>query len=113
MSRKAALEVFLSNAEVPIDNNHTERAIRPLVLGRKNYLFCWSELGAKHVAIIQSLLLSCQLHDVDPYAYLISVLEQVSMHPAKDVHQLTPRLWKQYFAEDVHPKTAIVTAAAA
>ena len=57
LNRKAALEVFLSNPEVPIDNNHTERAIRPLVLGRKNYLFCWSELGAKHVAIIQSLLL--------------------------------------------------------
>lgn len=98
-AREASLRVFLSNPEVPIDNNHTERQIRPLVLGRKNYLFCWSELGAKSVAMIQSLLLTCQLHDVDPHEYLTDVLTRISTHSQFDIAELTPRQWKAKFSK--------------
>lgn len=101
LEREAALKVFLADPAVPIDTNHLEREIRPIALGRKNWLFCWTEVGARHVGIIQSLLASCRLQGVDPYVYLIDVLQRVDTHPALEVHLLTPRLWKQHFAD--HP----------
>lgn len=98
--REASLRLFLSNPEVPIDNNHTERTVRPLVLGRKNYLFCWTEIGAEKVAIIQSLLISCQIQGVAPWEYLNDVLLRVSTHPASKVAELTPRNWKMLFSAE-------------
>jgi hypothetical protein len=67
-------------------------------MGRRNWLFCWTELGARHVGIIQSLLTTCRLHDVDPYDYLVDVLQRVGQHPASLVEQLTPRVWKTLVA---------------
>ena len=64
----------------------------------ENWLFSWTELGAKHVGIVQSLLVTCRLHDIDPYNYFVDVLQRVGQHPASQVNQLTPRLWKQLFA---------------
>ena len=81
-----------------IDTNHLERALRVIPMGRRNGLFSWTELGAKHVGIVQSLLVTCRLHDIDPYDYFVDVLQRVGQHPASEVHQLTPRLWKQLFA---------------
>jgi transposase len=99
LEREAALKVFLAYPHVPIDTNHLERQIRAIALGRRNWLFCWTEVGARHVGIIQSLLASCRLQGVDPYGYLVDVLQRVDTHPAFDVHLLTPRLWKQHFAQ--------------
>ena len=96
--RRAGLEVFLTDPDVPIDTNHLERALRVVPMGRKSWLFCWTELGAKHVGIIQSLIVTCRLHGVDPYTYLVDVLQRISEHPASRVAELTPRLWKQHFA---------------
>jgi len=98
--RQDALSVFLDNPAVPMDTNQLEREIRPIALGRKNWLFCWSEIGAEYVGIVQSLLRTCRLQGVDPYTYLIDVLQRVATHPAADVHLLTPRLWKQHFADN-------------
>ena len=92
------LKVYLGDPEVPIDTNHLERALRVIPMGRKNWLFCWSEVGAKQVGIIQSLLTTCRLHQVDPYTYLVDVLQRVALHPAREVEVLTPRLWKEHFA---------------
>jgi transposase len=100
LEREAALKVFLAYPNVPMDTNHLEREIRAIALGRRNWLFCWTEVGARHVGIIQSLLASCRLQGVDPYVYLVDVLQRVDTHPAFDVHLLTPRLWKQHFAEN-------------
>ena len=61
-------------------------------------MFCWTEVGAKHVGIVQSLITTCRLHQVDPYDYLVDVLQRVGQHPASEVEQLTPRCWKQRFA---------------
>ncbi len=96
--RRVGLEVFLTDPDVPIDTNHLERALRAIPMGRKAWLFSWTELGAKHVGIVQSLIVTCRLHGVDPYDYLVDVLQRVATHPATDVQQLTPRLWKQNFA---------------
>jgi hypothetical protein len=65
---------------------------------RKNWLFAWTELGAKQIGIAQSLIITCQLHDIRPYDYLVDVLQRVSQHPASRVEELTPRLWKTQFA---------------
>jgi len=80
--------------------NHLERALRVIPMGRRNWLFTWTELGAKHVGIVQSLLTTCRLHEINPYDYLVDVLQRVGSHPASRVSELTPRLWKQRFASN-------------
>lgn len=100
LTREKSLRVFLEYPDVPLDTNHLERAIRPIALGRKNWLFCSTEVGALYVGIVQSLLYTCRLHEVDPYIYLVDVLQRIDAHPAKDIDQLTPRLWKENFAEN-------------
>ena len=96
--RRTELKVFLCDPEVPIDTNHLERALRAIPMGKRNWLFCWTELGAKQVGIIQSLIVTCRLQGIDVYTYLVDVLQRVSIHPAKDVLDLTPRVWKTKFA---------------
>ncbi len=100
LNRQIALRVFLEDPDVPMDTNHLERALRPIPMGRKNWHFCWTELGAEHVGIIQSLICTCKMHGVDPYVYLVDVLQRISSHPANDVESLTPRVWKEKFAKD-------------
>lgn len=97
--RKVGLEVFLADPGVPMDTNHLERALRVIPMGRKNWMFCWTEVGAERVGRIQSLLATCVLHEVDPYTYLVDVLQRIDQHPQSKVHQLTPRLWKEHFAD--------------
>ena len=99
MERRSGLEVFLDAPEVAIDTNHVERALRPIPLGKRNWLFTSSEVGAQRVGIIQSLLVTCRLHEVDAYAYLVDVLQRISVHPANRAIELTPRLWKSLFAD--------------
>ncbi len=95
IQRQRGLEVFLADPEVPIDTNHLERTLRVIPMGRKNWLFCWSELGAHQVGVVQSLLTTCVLHDIDPFTYLVDVLQRISVHPQDRVAELTPRLWKE------------------
>jgi transposase len=97
--RKAQLMVFLSDEDVPMDTNHLERALRPIPMGRKSWLFCWTEVGARYVGIVQSLIATCRMHGIEPYSYFVDVLQRVGQHPAARVAELTPRLWKQHFAE--------------
>lgn len=96
--RRLGLEVFLEDSDVPMDTNHLERALRVIPMGRRNWLFTWTELGAQHVGIVQSLLTTCRLHEINPYDYLVDLLQRVGQHPAAGVTELTPRLWKQHFA---------------
>ena len=63
-------------------------------------MFCWTEVGAHCVGIFQSLISTCRLQGVDPYTYLVDVLQRIDDHPASDVVALTPRLWKERFLHD-------------
>lgn len=99
MERRRGLEVFLGNSDVPIDTNHLERTLRPIPMGRKSWLFCWTEVGAERVGVVQSLITTCVLHDIDPYTYLVDVLQRVATHPAARVSELTPRLWREHFGD--------------
>ena len=97
--RADCLKVFLANPFVQLDTNHLERALRVIPMGRKNFLFCWSEMGAEQLGILQSVLVTCRLHDVNPYEYLVDVLQRINILPATQVSDLIPRVWKQKFAE--------------
>ena len=55
-------------------------------------------VGARYVGIVQSLLYTCRLQGIDPYMYLVDVLQRIDSHPAKKIFELTPRLWKEKFA---------------
>ena len=99
LNRQAELRVFLEDPDLPMDTNHLERALRPIPMGRNNWKFCWTELGAEHGGIIQSLVCTCKLRGVNPYDYLVDVLQRISIHPASDVESLIPRVWKEKFAQ--------------
>jgi transposase len=99
LKRQSKLKVFLGDPEVPMDTNHLERALRVIPMGRKNWNFCWTEVGAEQVGIIQSLLVTCKLDSVNPYEYLVDVLQRISTHPASRVEELTPREWKRRFSD--------------
>ena len=81
-----------------LDTNHLERALRVVPMGRKNWNLCWTKLGAKQVGIAQSLIVTCRLHGINVYTYFVDILQRVGEHPASRVADLTPKLWKQYFA---------------
>jgi transposase len=96
---ESELRQFLAHPDIALSNNEIERAIRPVALGRKNWLFCWSELGAKHAAMAFTLIECCKMQGVDPFTYLVDVLQRIDSHPAKDVHLLTPKLWNIHFGK--------------
>ena len=77
-----------------IDNNEAERALRSVVLGRKNYLFVGADAGGYRAAIIYSLVATAKRHAVEPWAYLRDVLSRVSTHPARALPELCPGNWK-------------------
>ena len=66
-------------------------------------MFCWTEVGAKYAGVVQSLLATCKLHEIDPYVYFVDVLQRIAIHLANQVEQLTPRLWKEFFAAEPIP----------
>lgn len=92
--------MFLGDPQGAIDTNHQERSLRPIPMGKKNWLFAWTEIGAERVGIIQSLLVTRRLQGVDPYTYLVDVLQRISEHPASRVIALTPRVWKTRFSSN-------------
>ena len=100
LERESNLRQFLLNPRLPMDTNHLERLLRRIPMGRKAWLFCWQETGAIAVGRIQSLIATCQLHDVDPYTYFVDILQRIDSHKAQDIQLLTPRLWKENFAQN-------------
>ena len=67
-------------------------------MGKKNRLFFWMEIGAERGALIQRLLVSCKLQRVNPYTYLVNVLQRIGEHLASRVVDLTPQVWKAKFS---------------
>ena len=93
----AALNRYLENGILCIDNSLSERIIKLVALGRKNWLFSGSDEGARRAAILYSLIASCKLCGIDPFVYLRDVLERVNTHPANRIDELTPPQWKELF----------------
>ena len=94
-----ALNRYVDDPMLEIDNNLSERTLRMVVIGRKNYMFAGSEAGAWRAAIIYSLVASCKLNEIDPFRYFRDVLARVSTHPADKIDELLPSEWKKLNAE--------------
>lgn len=92
------LERYISDGRFEIDNNLIENAIRPVALGRKNYLFAGSHEGARRAALIYSLVSTAKQHGVEPFAYLKDVLSRIADSPHRHVDQLLPQNWKLHSA---------------
>lgn len=89
-----ALNNYLRDGVLHIDNNLAERAIKPFVIGRKNFLFAGSHQGAEHAAVIYSLIESCKMVHINTYDYLKDVLQRLPNTLNKDIASLFPCFWK-------------------
>ena len=95
------LNHYLSDGNIPIDNNLSERRLRVIALGRKNYLFAGHDMAAQNLAILHSLVVTCEMHGVNPEAYLKDVLLRVQTHPNKNIADLLPHRWKELFGPNI------------
>ncbi len=86
----AALNRYTDSGILDIDNNACERAMRPVAIGRKNFLFVGSDRGGRAAAIAYSLIQTCKLHGVEPFAYLTDVLRRLPAYPINRVAELLP-----------------------
>jgi transposase len=93
-----ALQRYLQDGRLRIDNNGAENQLRIVALGRKNWLFAGSLAGAQWTATLLSLVQSCKLAGVDPFLYFRDVLMRLPRHPQRLIGQLTPRGWAATFA---------------
>ena len=89
-----ALVRYLEAGFLEIDNGASERAMKPVALGRKNWLFAGSKAGGKTAAIWMSLCTTCKNLEIDPLAYVTDVLGRVSTHPARRIEELLPDRWQ-------------------
>jgi transposase len=89
-----ALNRFVSDGTIEIDNNIAENALRPLALGRKNWLFLGNDQGGQRMAVLYSLTESCKRHDIDPWVYLKDVLVRIEKQPPGTLAALLPHNWK-------------------
>jgi transposase len=89
-----ALTLFLGDAKIRLDNNLSEQQLRIIALGRKNYLFIGHDLAGQNLAILQSLINTCEFNGVNPQDYLADVLMRTQIHPNSGIDELLPWNWK-------------------
>jgi transposase len=94
LGRWAALTRYLDDGDLPIDNNHIENRIRPVAIGRSNWLFAGSLRAGQRAAAIMSLIQSAKLNGYDPYRYLKDVLERLPTQRASRLDELLPHKWQ-------------------
>jgi hypothetical protein len=94
LNRWTALTRYLGDGRLPPDNNWIENRIRPIALGRNNWLFAGSLRAGQRAAAIMSLIGSARMNGLDPYAYLRDVLERLPTHPARRIAELLPHRWQ-------------------
>ena len=94
LSNWTALSHFLGDGNVPIDNNAAENSVRPLAVGRRNWLFVGSQQAGERAGIVLSLIESAKLNGHDPWAYLKDVFERLPTLKNADLAQLLPHNWR-------------------
>src|SRR5690554_4522456 len=94
LKRWVALTRYVDDGAVPIDNNHLENQIRPVAIGRKNWLFAGSLRAGQRAAAVMSLIQSAKLNGHDPQAYLKDVLTRLPTHPNSRIDELLPHNWQ-------------------
>jgi hypothetical protein len=94
LSNWVALNTFVEHGILEADNNISERAMRPVALSRKNWLFAGSERGGHAAAVAFSLIETARLNGVEPYAYLRDVLQRINGHRQDRLEELLPMNWR-------------------
>lgn len=94
LSNWTALVRYTDDGDLSIDNNAAEQAMRPVALGRKNWLFAGSDNGGRTAAVLYGLVATCRRHGLDPFRYLRDVIGRLSDHPANRIDELLPDRWK-------------------
>ena len=94
IERWKELMIYATNGKLNIDNNPVENSIRPVALGRKNYLFAGSHEGAKRSGMLYSLLGTCKMHGIEPHSWLKEVLQRIADHPINKIQDLLPHRYK-------------------
>jgi len=95
-TRWAGLSAYTLHGQMEIDNNLVENAVRPLAIGRKNYLFAGSHNAAEMTAAMYSFMASCKKNNIHEFEWLKDVFERIQSHKQKDLYQLLPSNWKEY-----------------
>lgn len=90
----STFEVIMTDPKLRLDNNLSENALRIIALGRKVFLFSGHDVGAKNLASLQTIMSTCQLHQVNPYEYVKDVLIRIQTHPASKIDELLPQNWQ-------------------
>ena len=93
MKRWDKLSLYTTDARLQIDNNLVENAIRPVAIGRKNYLFAGSHNGARRAAMLYSFLGTCKINNVNPFEWLRDILRRIPSHSVNKLEQLLPNNW--------------------
>jgi transposase len=88
-----ALTRYLENGDLSIDNNHTERSLRGIAVGRNNWVFLGSDRGGQIMAVLRSFVASCELVKVDPFAWFRDVLTRIATHSIQHLDALLPHAW--------------------
>ena len=90
LARRASFSLFLTNGRVAIDNNAAERALRPIGIGRKNWLFAGADTSAETLARAMTIIETAKLNGLDPQAYLADVLDRIQDYKINRLHELLP-----------------------
>jgi transposase len=93
LPRWKRLSIYTTASYLNIDNNPVETTIRPVALGRKNYLFAGSHDAAQRAAMIYSLFATCRMHHINPLHWLKDVLERMHLYQTSNIHELLPQNW--------------------
>ena len=96
LPRMDKLTVYTTNARLSIDNNPVENAIRPVAIGRKNYMFAGSHEAAQRAAMMYSFFNTCSLHKINPYEWLKYVLQNIHLYNSSNLHELLPQNWIKF-----------------
>ncbi|WP_152439805.1 IS66 family transposase, partial [Arcticibacter svalbardensis] len=104
MKRHKRLSVYMENGMLNIDNNPIESSIRPIALGRRNFLFSGSHDGAQRSAMLYSFMGTCKLHGINPMTWMEDVLKRINTHPSDKIHELLPPNWKKLQEETLEEK---------
>ena len=94
LSIRQALYRYLEDGRLRPDNNLAENAMRPVAVGRKNWLFVGSERGGRAAALFMSLIQSCKNCNVNPWEYFDDLLRRIMSHPVSRLRELLPDQWK-------------------
>jgi len=94
LNQREALYRYTEDGRLQIDNNTAENAIRPLAVGRKNWLFAASERGGRANALFLSLVECCRAADVNPWTYFADLFARIMAHPANGLRELLPDQWR-------------------